>query len=238
MKAKLTDNYRLGRMVLEGVVIVFSILLAFGIDAWWSNRNASIAEESLVYAVRIEAESNRTNLNSALNRNRLQVRRIGALLTASHEELRSLPPDSVNLWLQALAAHITFDAEISAVQSLLGGIDPGSGNSNHIRQLAASWNQEVSELAEENGLIQSKTENLVRILARHIATSIPDDMNRMSLQRLGRSIGPELLVQLQSDKLFVAASLEKTHFQSIYLYEMRNSLRSLDALLEALSQSE
>ncbi len=42
------------RFVMEGVVIVASILLAFGIEAWWDLRGESLAAESRLEAVQTE----------------------------------------------------------------------------------------------------------------------------------------------------------------------------------------
>jgi hypothetical protein len=52
------ENIRWSRILLEGIVIVGSILLAFGIQAWWDQRQERIAEAEYLAAVRDEIERN------------------------------------------------------------------------------------------------------------------------------------------------------------------------------------
>jgi hypothetical protein len=46
------------RVVVEGVVIVGSILLAFGIDAWWDERTVRNDVAEALAAVRMESDGN------------------------------------------------------------------------------------------------------------------------------------------------------------------------------------
>jgi hypothetical protein len=46
------------RVFVEGVVIVGSILLAFGIDAWWEERQERVQEQEVLSSVRAELEEN------------------------------------------------------------------------------------------------------------------------------------------------------------------------------------
>ena len=55
------------RLLLEGLVIVSSILLAFGIDASWESWQTRAAEEGQLALLRAEMESNRTTLELALS---------------------------------------------------------------------------------------------------------------------------------------------------------------------------
>ena len=52
------ENIRWSRVLLEGVVIVGSILLAFGIQAWWDQRQERHAETEYITAIRDEIERN------------------------------------------------------------------------------------------------------------------------------------------------------------------------------------
>ena len=54
------------RIAVEGAVIVVSILIAFGIDTWWTNRADRIEEEEILGALQSELESNLVNLDEQL----------------------------------------------------------------------------------------------------------------------------------------------------------------------------
>ncbi len=50
----LTTNIPWLRVFVEGVVIVGSILLAFGIDAWWEERSDAALEQRLLISLLAE----------------------------------------------------------------------------------------------------------------------------------------------------------------------------------------
>ena len=56
---------RWGRVVAEGILIVFSILLAFGIEAWWSQRGESQAEVEALQGLRDDFVESLERLASA-----------------------------------------------------------------------------------------------------------------------------------------------------------------------------
>ena len=51
-------NIRWSRVMLDGVVIVGSILLAFGIQTWWDQRQERVAEAEYLVAIRDEVDRN------------------------------------------------------------------------------------------------------------------------------------------------------------------------------------
>jgi hypothetical protein len=64
----MTKEIPWGRVLVEGVVIVASILLAFGVDAWWAERAEKRAEREELANVRQELASliRDTNVRTAL----------------------------------------------------------------------------------------------------------------------------------------------------------------------------
>jgi len=54
------------RLLLEGVVIVASILLAFAIDAWWDERQDRQAEGNQLLSIAAELESNAERIREKL----------------------------------------------------------------------------------------------------------------------------------------------------------------------------
>jgi hypothetical protein len=55
------------RLLLEGVVIVASILLAFAIDAWWDERQDRQAESNQLLSIAAEIESNAERIREKLD---------------------------------------------------------------------------------------------------------------------------------------------------------------------------
>ena len=66
---RLTRGIPWGRVAVEGVVIVASILIAFGIDAWWDSRQRRFDEDELLAAVQQNLEDTRIELERVLGSN-------------------------------------------------------------------------------------------------------------------------------------------------------------------------
>jgi len=123
------------RIVTEGVVIVFSILLAFGIDAWWGERQlqqdlrddlSDVAREirSNISAVDVELRFQRTAVSSVDDLlGRIEAAGISRWITL---------PDTIASF--ALVFPPTLDASTGAVSALIAG---GSLSRVEDRQLVA-----------------------------------------------------------------------------------------------------
>ena len=64
----------------QGVLIVASILLAFGIEAWWDDRQEQQHRAALLDDLAVELRQNRDALSSALALQRTRADRIEELL--------------------------------------------------------------------------------------------------------------------------------------------------------------
>lgn len=109
------------RVLVEGLVIVASILLAFGIDAWWAERTERRAEREDLVRVRDELLADRSRLESFA---RSQAESASASL-AVLRQIADLPtgagtieaPDSL---LALLLRAPTFETQTPALDGLLG----------------------------------------------------------------------------------------------------------------------
>lgn len=85
------------RLFVEGVAIVVSILLAFWIDAWWDDRQASRQEREMLLSLETEFEDLRERLDFWAGFNRETVALIERFLSA---EAASMTQDQVENLLQ------------------------------------------------------------------------------------------------------------------------------------------
>lgn len=107
------------RVFVEGVVIVGSILLAFGIDAWWARRGESMLERSYLVGMQAEFEAAEAELESLLVTHRDKT----AGLEELHRLLRSgegsAAPDSVVALSRLLWTVDPYAPEMSTYQNLV-----------------------------------------------------------------------------------------------------------------------
>ena len=90
------------RILVEGAVIIVSILLAFGIDAWWDGRQELEEEQRLLLALKSEFETNLSKIEEQLKYRQAVVSSITQIFEAAAgqtavttEELDQLIGDTV-----------------------------------------------------------------------------------------------------------------------------------------------
>jgi hypothetical protein len=89
------------RLIAEGAVIVVSILLAFGVDAWWDARQERAREESYLGQLAEDLESTLEN-NATFGGRAESIDWAAARLVQSYYEATPPRPDSVAHWLSLM----------------------------------------------------------------------------------------------------------------------------------------
>jgi len=137
------------RLVIEGLVIVISILLAFSIDAWWDQQRETRDAEDQV--ARVTAE-----LRASVTRLEYQDQSLDQATQAAREFLASMGPDTASLSTQELGAMMsriygvpTLSLSRSAAQDFLSSGQLTGGRWVNIRL----------ELAEMLSNVQSAESN-------------------------------------------------------------------------------
>ena len=82
------------RVLVEGVVIVGSILLAFGIDAWWDGRQVDARRVELLHALEADFVGTRVLIGEAIASDTNYLDRAEAFLAAAGDRI-PLSPDSI-----------------------------------------------------------------------------------------------------------------------------------------------
>jgi hypothetical protein len=138
-----------GRVLVEGVVIVASILLAFGIEAWWAKRGAKIAERNELGNIREELVADRGRLEENVRR---QTERAegAATIIALIEGLPDgtgtlqLPDSLVALLVQAP----TFEARTPTLRGLRESGRVSVISDASVRSALANWERLLTNVSE------------------------------------------------------------------------------------------
>ena len=91
MAANHATREKINWLLLEGVLIVASILLAFWIDAWWDGRKDALEEQEILVGLEVEFADLRDRLDLWANRNRAGAKLIERLLSESVTEMKISP---------------------------------------------------------------------------------------------------------------------------------------------------
>lgn len=108
-----------GPLLAEGAVIVASILLAFGIDALWEERQTRVQEREALAALRSEFTANLDQIERVIGRHVGARQRVETLVTLTEQEIRGLPQEEISAYMVALCNPWSFDPITGTTDALI-----------------------------------------------------------------------------------------------------------------------
>jgi len=142
---------------VDGIVIVVSILLAFGIDAWWDRRAALGQTREHLQAVRFEVVENIGLLDEQAERCEENRAATKGLLSLIGPDPEPVPPDSlVSLMAGALSAGIANRVSTTALAAMIAEGQFAAIRSGQLRRGLADWLSAVDQRIQqrENARVQ------------------------------------------------------------------------------------
>jgi len=166
-----TRSTALGRAVAEFTVVVLSILVAFGLDAWWDGRREAAQEQVLLAGLQGDFEANLQQLNAREETQELILRATDVLPAGPVTPRGSdLPPDSVARLLGVIAFNPTFDPTDGTLGALWATGGLGVIRLDSLRVELARWPGQVANYKEAESDVDRLTHVVLREqLARLIA---------------------------------------------------------------------
>ena len=137
------------RVVVEGGTIVLSILLAFGIDAWWAQRGDRQHLAAALDAVREEFEADRELLVFQLSVERLILAGIDEVVAAMEPALGSTVMIPDTLLAAAMIWAPTFDPPTAALDALISSGEVDRVQDPKLRSVLRAWPSALADVREE-----------------------------------------------------------------------------------------
>jgi hypothetical protein len=138
------------RIFVEGVVIVVSILLAFGLQAWWEGVQERADERALIVDLSPEFSENLRDLRATILLHQGYAVRIDGLGSMTSDQMSAIPPDSLSRYSAAMASQATFDPRTG---TLNGAINSGRLlllSDSDLRGLLTEWLGELDDGREQS----------------------------------------------------------------------------------------
>jgi len=158
-----TRSAGLGRAVAEFTVVVFGILVAFGLDAWWDGRLEAVQEQVLLAGLQRDFEANLEQLNAREETQELILRATDVLLAGPVTPRGSdLPPDSVARLLGTIAFNPTFDSTDGTLDALLATDGLGVLRHDSLRVELARWHGQLANYKEAESDVDRLTHVVLR----------------------------------------------------------------------------
>lgn len=165
MSEKASSRYQ--RLAVEGVVIVISILLAFGIDAMWEERQLRLEEQDALAALRADFNANLEHVDLIIGAHQLFLERITTVMRLSPEEIRALPQKTISEYMLATANPWTFDPITGTTDALLSSGKLGILRDQELRESLITFRGMLADVAEDMSYVTRGAEDYWKYEYRH-----------------------------------------------------------------------
>ena len=219
----------LRRFLAEGLVIVASILLAFGIDAWWDHRQEARAFLRTLEGLEAAFSENVVGIEGHLE----TIQGLGDLLArfldSDPAELALLSEDSAHAVLVAVERQGTASLNNEYLTELVDAADL-SGHPE-IDAIVATWRREAFLVRERRSVLVDLGQQVLAEASRY------DELSEHVRGVEGPHGDAAGLARFRENPDVVALARLKTQSWGLYARYFRNMLEASEALVEALREA-
>lgn len=216
------------RVIAEGVAIVVSILLAFGIQAGWETRQQRAEERRALALLDLEFRANRDSLRVLMTDHAANLEGLRRFYETPLEELRGMDADSiVDAVVGAFILQITYDPSIGAMETLLRGGRISVLRDLELENMLWLWQRQLVDSQEEGRLlietVNGSLEEFVRLGVMN--PHMPDELAPNSVERMWRS------------EFLGAQAVTLDLWRRVYLDELQSLYDLTDAVIALIAHS-
>ena len=211
------------RAVLEGLVIVASILLAFGIQAWWDELQEDEQRREVLSALAASATAGRDSVLSLIDSIEETQEAAATFFRTPPEELRAVPRTELTPIMQSLARAFAGDLSSGSLLGVTKSAEVTLVDDESLRALLYAWDLAETSLNQVAANSATAELEVIRALSRHGA------IQRRYLLRVGADSLFDLSAA-RSDPLVVEAVTAVSFQRGLYESILRRQIGLLEAI--------
>jgi len=189
------------RFLIEGVVIIASILVAFAIDAWWDDRQSRQAEINQLHSVAAELESNVVLIRAKLETLVVADAAAGEMMSWMGPEPRHVEQNELGETFRKMYSIGSFALPRGASERFLAGDRADAVEDNVVRNAITKWYTDSGELERQYSWLREAHATLRDYLVDAVPT-LELDRSHPLMQDVQGSKFPFSLSDLLSDPDF------------------------------------
>jgi len=231
-----------GRLIVEGIVIVLSILLAFAIDAWWDERQERIEEADILLGLQYEFVGNREELQRRITLHSEIMLAIKELLVAARQGYWDLKNLSVDEAIGRLVSPPTSDLGSGVLDAMISAGRIEVLSNRDLRVKLAAWSGVFGEVHDDE--VMNRAIVFERIVPYMTRWGVPmsRSLNIFSeedwpLETRSLTQDPEAMKRLLTDPEFETLLEARYGFLSHTTGEYQIALVEIDKILEQIDAS-
>jgi hypothetical protein len=219
------------RVFVEGVVIVASILLAFGIEAWWDGRQEAEERSQLLSTMRESVQLNRASLEENIEGSESAQARTRRFIEMENPELAAVSTDTALSLLTSLNRPNTRQASRGPLSRLLDSGRLSLISEPSIIAALDQWLVQVTELEE-------RARNLAEVELAVLTALGPHEAFRMRNTVERESLPPTMdLRPIHDDDAVISAANVMLFERNVYVLYCRRTLETLEGLEHLIGAS-
>ena len=149
------------RLVLEGSVIVLSILLAFSIDAWWEERKVENSQIEQLVRVAAELRLNAQRIQSKIENIEIAISATSEFLSGMGPQPQEIQPQVFHNHWEAMISIGTFSLVRRAAEDFLAGGNIDISGYPEIRYSLAEWYSYGDNLEKQYDILRGEHAKLI-----------------------------------------------------------------------------
>ena len=227
--------------IVEGAVIVLSILLAFGIDALWAQHQERLEEREILASLRSDFVANLDSVTRVIEAHQAFRDRVTTLIELSPEEIRTLSQTRISELMLATANPWTFDAVRGTTDTLVNGGKLGILSDPDLRDSLLTFLNRVADSGEDIAYLIQGAQDVWAAEIKHggpwsdPATEIGYVGEIRGLGFIPKATAEDLL-SVRADPILMGHS-KRFHINAAYYIEelqlIRNQIEEILALIAA-----
>ena len=154
-----TQKIQWKRISVEAAAIVISILLAFSIDAWWTDRQDRTREAQLIKALTSEFEGNLVRFNYDIDVLRTVVSDLQDLVSRLSSVGESDEVTVPNRHFFAIRYAAILDASTGTLDAMISSGDFDLVQDESLRSELSEWMSRINEIATDQHQVRTFTSN-------------------------------------------------------------------------------
>lgn len=222
-------------IAVEAVAIVLSILLAFAIDAWWTEKREGDVEHAALQALRSDFAASREQLEVVLRSLEGGRSSFARFQSATPTELTEIDADAIRKILTGLVKNHTFDPVTATLDALANDGRLGLISDPQLLGHLSKWRRDLDNIDDISSELRAESVLVRRAMQKHGGPFFRWARRVDDLQILPRASG-ETLANLRQDEDFMGTAKSHQYALLVYLAELHKLAKILDATVGSLDQ--
>ena len=222
-------------VVVEALAIVVSILLAFSIDAWWTERKERDIEHAALLELRSDLVESRDQLARVLRSLESAREQFFHFQSSTPEELVETDPEQVRWIITGLVKNHTFDPVTATFDALANDGRLGLISEPRLLRQLSRWQRDLDNIVDISFELRAESVLVRRAMQVHGGPFHRWQRGLDDMEVLPRPDG-ETLANLRRDEDFMGTARAHQYALAVYIGSLRSLAAVLDSIVELLEQ--